>query len=141
MSRIVRRAGERKGLWSRIKDVALMDVAVIARGGVREGSLEELEQLLLEADFGVPVTMRLVDEVSRAASRGAVKTDAEFREALRQGVESSLRAGNADPSIGFAATAPGRRPRSASSRRSCASTTAPSSSPPRTRSAPARSSS
>jgi fused signal recognition particle receptor len=106
MSRIVRRAGEKRGLWSRIKDVALMDVAVIARGGVREGSLEELEQLLLEADFGVPVTLRLVDEVSRAASRGAVKTDVEFRDALREGVESALKSGNSDSSITFAPSPP-----------------------------------
>ena len=106
MSRIVRRAGEKRSLWSRIKDVALTDVAVIARGGVKEGSLEELEQLLLEADFGVPVTLRLVDDVGRAAQRGQVKTDAEFRAALRDGVEHALRAGNSASGITFAATAP-----------------------------------
>lgn len=106
MSRIVRRAGEKRSLWSRIKDVALTDVAVIARGGVKVGSLEELEQLLLEADFGVPVTLRLVDEVGRAAQRGHVKTDAEFREALREGVENALRAGNSESSVTFAPAAP-----------------------------------
>ena len=83
-----------------------MDVAVIARGGVKDGSLDELEQLLLEADFGVPVTLRLVDEVSRAASRGAVKTDAEFRAALQAGVENALKSGQSDSSIAFAPTAP-----------------------------------
>jgi fused signal recognition particle receptor len=106
MSRIVRRAGEQKSLWSRIKDVALMDVAVIARGGVKEGSLEELEQLLLEADFGVPVTLRLVDEVGRAASRGAVKTDGEFRAALQSGIETALKSGRSDPALAFAANGP-----------------------------------
>jgi signal recognition particle GTPase len=61
----------RRSLWQRIKDVALTDVAVLARGGVDTGSLEQLEQLLLESDFGVPVTVRLVDEVRREARAAA----------------------------------------------------------------------
>lgn len=101
MSRIVRRAGDlpKRSLWDRIKDVALTDVAVIARGGVREGSLERLEELLLEADFGVPVTLRLVEEVGRKAQRGDVKTEAEFLEALRIGIEEALRGGRSDPAL------------------------------------------
>jgi fused signal recognition particle receptor len=108
MSRIVRRAGDlpKRSLWSRLKDVALMDVAVIARGGVRDGSLEELEQLLLESDFGVPVTLRLVDEVKRRAARGEVKTEDEFHSALREGVEQALRAGNSDPALTLAPSRP-----------------------------------
>ena len=108
MSRIVRRAGDlpKRSLWSRLKDVALMDVAVIARGGVRDGSLEELEQLLLESDFGVPVTLRLVEDVKRRAARGEVKTEDEFREALREGIEQALRSGNGVPSLTFAPAAP-----------------------------------
>jgi fused signal recognition particle receptor len=106
MSRIVRRAGDlpKRSLWSRIKDVALADVGVIVRGGVREGSLEQLEQLLLEADFGVPVTLRLVEEVGRLAQLGKVKTDVEFRAALQQGVADALRSGNADPMLALEET-------------------------------------
>jgi fused signal recognition particle receptor len=108
MSRIVRRAGDlpRRSLWERIKDVALMDVAVIARGGVRDGSLERLEELLLEADFGVPVTMRLVEAVGRKAQRGEVKSDAEFLEALREGIENALRTGRSDPALSLAGQPP-----------------------------------
>ena len=108
MSRILRRAGDlpRRSLWQRVKDVALMDVAVIAKGGVREGSLEQLEEILLEADFGVPVTLRLVDEVRRRAARGAIRTEAEFREALRQGVEEALTSGNSDPALRFSTESP-----------------------------------
>jgi fused signal recognition particle receptor len=104
MSRIVRRAGDlpRRSLWDKIKDVALMDVAVIARGGVRTGSLERLEELLLEADFGVPVTLRLVEDVSRLAEKGEVRTEGEFLGALRAGVEAALRGGNSDPILIFA---------------------------------------
>jgi fused signal recognition particle receptor len=99
--RLLRKSGDvpKRSLWQRIKDVALMDVAVLARGGVSPGSLEQLEQLLLEADFGVPVTLRLVAEVERKAMRGFVKTQDQFQEALAAGIEASLRAGNSDPSL------------------------------------------
>ena len=75
-----------------------MDVGVAVRG-VEAGSLERLEELLLEADFGVPVTMRLVEEVERLAKRGDVKTREQFHEALRSGVEEALRTGRSDPHL------------------------------------------
>ena len=108
MSRIVRRADDlpRRSLWQRVKDVALMDVAVLARGGLAAGSLERLEELLLEADFGVPVTLRLVEDVSRRAQRGEIRTEGEFLEALRQSIESSLRAGAADAALHMSEQAP-----------------------------------
>ena len=96
----------RRSLWQRIKDVALMDVAVLARGGVRAGSLEALEELLIGADFGVPTTLRLVSDVERLAERGKVRTEDEFLAALRDGVESALRAGNSDPALRLAAARP-----------------------------------
>ena len=106
--RLLRKSGDvpKRSLWQRIKDVALMDVAVLARGGVSAGSLEQLEQLLLEADFGVPVTLRLVEEVERRAQRGFVKTQDEFQEALAEGIESALRAGNSDPRLVLAPSPP-----------------------------------
>jgi fused signal recognition particle receptor len=101
MPRLLRKSGDtpRKSLWQRVKDVALRDVGVMVRGGVKQGSLEELEQLLLESDFGVPVTLRLVAEVEDRAKRGKVKTAEEFRVALAEGVEGALRAGNSDPAF------------------------------------------
>ena len=83
-----------------------MDVSVLARGGVKAGSLEELEELLLEADFGVPTTLRLVETVERLAERGHVRTQDEFLEALRSGVEAALRTGNADPALKLASEKP-----------------------------------
>ncbi len=82
-----------------------MDVGVAVRG-VEAGSLERLEELLLEADFGVPVTLRLVEDVERVAKRGDVKTRDQFQEALRQGVESALRTGNSDPRLTAPPSAP-----------------------------------
>jgi fused signal recognition particle receptor len=106
--RILRKATDvpRRSLWQKIKDVALMDVAVIARGGVSAGSLEQLEELLLEADFGVPTTLRLVAEVERRAQRGLVKSQEEFLEALQEGIAEALSAGNSDASLRLAPTAP-----------------------------------
>src|SRR5215207_3725562 len=101
MPRIVQRAGDvpKRSLWQRIKDIALTDVGVIARGGVRAGSLEQLEELLLEADFGVATSMRLISEVETLAQRGQIRTEDEFHEALRHGVETALRSGYSDPTM------------------------------------------
>jgi len=106
--RLLRKSGDvpKRSLWQKIKDIALMDVAVLATGGVKPGSLEDLEQLLLEADFGVPVTLRLVEEVERRAARGQVMTQDEFHDALSEGVETALLAGNSNARLAFAATAP-----------------------------------
>jgi fused signal recognition particle receptor len=99
--RLLRKTGDvpKRSLWQRIKDIAVMDVSVIARGGVTPGSLEQLEQLLLEADFGVPVTLRLVEDVERQAQRGFIRTQAEFQGALVEGIVSSLRAGSSDTAL------------------------------------------
>src|SRR3954468_592082 len=106
--RILRKAGDvpKRSLWQRIKDVALMDVAVLARGGVSPGSLEQLEHILLEADFGVPGTLRLVEEVERRARRGLVKTQDEFQAALAEGIATALRAGKNDPRLVMASAPP-----------------------------------
>ena len=96
----------RRSLWDRIKDVALTDVEVLARGGVREGSLEQLEQVLLESDFGVPVTIRLVEEVKRLALRGTVKSQDEFLRALGDGIVAALATGNHDPALHLQADGP-----------------------------------
>ena len=106
--RILRRQGDlpKRSLWQKIKDVALMDVAVLARGGVAPGNLERLEELLLEADIGVPTTLRLVEEVERLAKRGFVKSQDEFLRALRKGIVEALNAGNSDPALNRAASPP-----------------------------------
>jgi fused signal recognition particle receptor len=107
MSRLFNRSDSpKRSLWARAKDLALLDVGVIVRGGVSDGSLERLEQLLIESDFGVPVTHRLVEEVRRRAARGEVKSDEDFRRALAQGIETALRAGRSDPNLTLNHTRP-----------------------------------
>lgn len=99
--RILRRADDapRRSLWQRVRDIALFDVGVLVRGGVNAGSLERLEELLLDADFGVPVSVRLVGDVESAAKLGYLRTQDEFLDALRTGVEKSLRSGKSDPDV------------------------------------------
>jgi len=108
MNRIARRAGDlpKRSLWQRIKDVALADVTVLARGGVKAGSLERLEELLLDSDFGVPTTLRLVSDVEQRALRGEVKTESEFLAALREGIVDVLRTGNSAPALSMAKEKP-----------------------------------
>ena len=108
MARHFKRSDDRpkRSLWKRIKDNALTDVSALVRKGSREGSLEQIEELLLEADFGVATTLRLVEDVDRLAQRGKVKSHDEFLEALRNGVEAALRTGNSDPALRLAPTGP-----------------------------------
>jgi fused signal recognition particle receptor len=106
--RILKRSGDlpARTLWNRIKDVALTDVAAIARGGTIQDSLERLEEVLLEADFGVPTTLRLVGEIEGQAKRGLIKTQDEFHRALEQAIAASLLSGNNDARIIRAASPP-----------------------------------
>lgn len=108
MARLFKRSDDlpKRSLWQRIKDIALTDVSALVRKGSREGSLEQIEELLLEADFGVATTLRLVEAVDRLAQRGKVKSHDEFLEALRNGVETALRTGNADPALRMAPSKP-----------------------------------
>ena len=96
----------KRSIWQRIKDAARTDFGVLLRGGVDEGSLEALETLLLEGDFGVTTSLALVAEVERLAKRGEVKTEEQFRNALANGVEQALRAGNSDPALNHAPAGP-----------------------------------
>lgn len=96
MTRILRKAGDlpHKSLWQKIKDVALTDVTAIARSGEIQGSLESLEALLLEADFGVTTTMKLVADVEHQAKRGFIKSQDDFMKALQGGITAALSSGN-----------------------------------------------
>ena len=102
MSRLFKKKEEsRKSLWERIRDVALTDVTVLARGGVDEGSLERLEELLIAADFGVAATLRLVGAVETLASRGEARSHQEFLDAVRREIIAILSAGRADTALRF----------------------------------------
>ena len=102
MARLFKRKDEgKKSLWDHIRDIALTDVKVLARGGVDEGSLEQLEELLIAADFGVAATLRLVEVVERLAERGIARSQRDFLEAVRDEVVAILSGGRADNALRF----------------------------------------
>lgn len=102
MARLFRHKEERKSLWQRIKDVAFTDVNVLIRGGVDEGSLERLEELLLANDFGVPVTLRLVDRVEELSRQGKARTEQDFLNAVERELLAILRGNGGETSLRFA---------------------------------------
>ena len=90
------RVGEKKlGLWGRIKRVMLTDVGALVRG-LKAADLEELERTLLEADFGVPATMELVEAMEAGVRAGRLKTSEDLRNALVSRLAEML-SGYADP--------------------------------------------
>ena len=84
----------------------MLDVTTLARGGSIQGSLEKLEEVLIEADFGVSTSLRLVEDVERKAKRGEVRSQDDFLRALEEGVASALGADTDDTSMTFAAEKP-----------------------------------
>ena len=108
MARILRRPTDapKRSLWQKIVDIAMLDVTTLARGGSIAGSLEKIEEVLIEADFGVATSMRLVEEVERQAKRGDVRTQDDFLRALEEGVATALGADGGDTSMHFAASSP-----------------------------------
>ena len=80
----------KRGLWRRIVDFALTDVNTLVDGGLDGAAIERLEEVLLEADFGVDITLELVEALERAASRGAIATEDDLRATLRARLTEAL---------------------------------------------------
>jgi fused signal recognition particle receptor len=99
--RLVKRTGEKPGLWQRIREIAFTDVNVMIEG-LDEGSLEKVEETLLAADFGVPATMQLVDTVESLSRSGRIRTERDFLETVQREILKILRAGNGDAALRYA---------------------------------------
>jgi fused signal recognition particle receptor len=108
MARLFRRDGDlpKKSFWQKVKSVVTTNWRVAIRGGVDQGSLEQLEQVLLESDFGPSVTLKLVAAVEDRARRGQVQTEDEFAAALQAEIIEALRSGNSDAALLFQSSAP-----------------------------------
>jgi fused signal recognition particle receptor len=79
----------RRGLWQRIKTVALTDVGVLMRGLDRD-ALERVERVLLEADFG-SASFELAERLEQVMRRGDVKTEHQLHAWLVEAVASQIR--------------------------------------------------
>jgi fused signal recognition particle receptor len=78
----------RGGLWRRIRQVALTDVTVLVKGIDRD-ALEEVERVLVEADFGVSA-LDMVEQLEDKLRRGQIKTPDAIRSWLKQGIVERL---------------------------------------------------
>jgi fused signal recognition particle receptor len=80
---------KKKGLWRRVVDLALTDVRVATKG-LDHASLEDLEERLLAADFGVPATLQLVDRAEDAMRRGKARDGKGLVKVLSTGINDIL---------------------------------------------------
>jgi fused signal recognition particle receptor len=90
-----RLGGPPRNIWSRLKRLALTDVGALLRG-LNVEDLERLERVLLEADFGVPATMDLVQALEEEVRRGRLKNEGDLRRALEARI-SAIVAGPPEP--------------------------------------------
>ncbi len=77
------------GLWARLKRVALTDVGALVRG-LNAADLEAMERVLIEADFGVPATLELVQGLEDEVRRGRLKTEADLKSAVAAKIAAML---------------------------------------------------
>jgi fused signal recognition particle receptor len=75
-------AGEKRSVWSRIKRIALTDVGALLRG-LNAEDLEQMERVLIEADFGVATTVELTQALEDEVRRGTLKTEADLKRSLQ----------------------------------------------------------
>lgn len=82
-------SNERQSLWLRIKQIALTDVGALMRG-LNADDLENMERVLIEADFGVSATVELTQALEDEVRRGKLKTEADLKRALRERLSAML---------------------------------------------------
>lgn len=99
------RLGEKKSLWQRIKRFAMTDVGALVRG-LNADDIENMERLLIEADFGVPATLELVETLEAGVRDGRLKSEDDLRQALVSRLAGLLEAPG-DPGTLARAPAPG----------------------------------
>jgi len=83
------RLKNKEGLWTRIRKLALTDVGALVRKLGPE-DLEAMERTLIEADFGVPATLDLVQALEDDWRRGKIKSVEDLRGTLVTRIESLL---------------------------------------------------
>jgi fused signal recognition particle receptor len=95
----------KESLWSRIKRVALTDVGALMRG-LNADDLENLERVLIEADFGVTATVELTQTLEDEVRRGKLKTEGDLRRSLETRLTAMLQAEGDAGAIARAASGP-----------------------------------
>lgn len=97
--------GEKGSVWSRIKRIALTDVGALMRG-LNADDLENIERVLIEADFGVSATMELTQALEDEVRRGRLKTESDLKRSLQSRLAQMLRGTEASGELARAITGP-----------------------------------
>ncbi|MCE5272666.1 signal recognition particle-docking protein FtsY [bacterium] len=79
----IREQSRKKSFWSRVKDIALLDVGVLVKG-LDTSSIENLEELLLESDFGVEPSLAIVETLTTEGKKGNLKNEEDLRAIFRR---------------------------------------------------------
>ena len=93
-----RLGSDRSSVWARIKRIALTDVGALMRG-LNADDIENLERVLIEADFGVSATVELTQALEDEVRRGKVKTEADLKRSLQQRLTQLLESPDHDGMI------------------------------------------
>ena len=86
----------RGGLWRRITSLARTDVGVLLKGGVNRALLDDLERVLLEADFG-PAAFTIITDLEQHWRSGALKSADDVRAWLTDELTRLADGTGADP--------------------------------------------
>jgi fused signal recognition particle receptor len=103
--RVNRLGSEKASVWARIKRIALTDVGALLRG-LNADDIENLERVLIEADFGVSATVELTGALEDEVRRGKVKTEADLKRSLQQRLTQLLESPGQDGTIARATPGP-----------------------------------
>jgi fused signal recognition particle receptor len=100
-----RLGSEKSSVWARIKRIALTDVGALMRG-LNADDIENMERVLIEADFGVSATVELTQALEDEVRRGKVKTEADLKRSLQQRLTQLLESPDHDGAIARAESGP-----------------------------------
>jgi fused signal recognition particle receptor len=78
----------KRGLWRRIREVALTDVTVLVKG-LDHGTLEAIERVLVEADFG-SAAFEITEQLEVQLRRGSLKSEGAARAWLERHIADYL---------------------------------------------------
>src|SRR5918992_2069710 len=97
--------GDKGSVWTRIKRIALTDVGALMRG-LNADDLENMERVLIEADFGVAATVELTQALEDEVRRGKLKTEADLKHSLQTRLAEMLKGGGETGDLSRAETGP-----------------------------------
>jgi fused signal recognition particle receptor len=100
-----RLGSENSSVWARIKRIALTDVGALMRG-LNADDIENMERVLIEADFGVSATVELTQALEDEVRRGKIKTEADLKRSLQQRLTQLLESPDHDGVIARAESGP-----------------------------------